>query len=64
MLVGEILSSLDDDFKLNFILQESIENKADWGSYGYPYSNTDLKDDGYDIGYSDRSISIFLTKRE
>lgn len=57
MLVGEIkkiLSSLDDDFKLNFILQESIENKADRGSYGYPYSNTDLKEDGYDIGYSDK----------
>lgn len=58
-----LFKTIPDNAEINFVLQTKV-SKEDLSKmkYPYPYSLDTLVYDGYDIGYSDNTLCILLSK--
>lgn len=62
----EILSKITEESDVIFVLQKEIpKDRLKNSAYPYPFDLVDLQYAGYDVGYSDKIITIYVeeTKR-
>ena len=61
----QILSTVNDDFDVNIAVQKRISDiDLSKMSYPYPFEFEDCSINGYDIGHSDKTISLFVEIHE
>lgn len=61
----EILRTVPDDVDLDFELQTKVpEEQLKKMSYSFPYNYRRLMISGYDCGYSDRVLKLFVEEAQ
>lgn len=59
----EILSKIPEEADISFVLQKEIpKDRLKNSAYPYPFDLVDLQYVGYDVGYSDKIITIYVEK--
>lgn len=59
----EILSKIPEEADISFVLQKEIpKDRLKNSAYPYPFDLVDLQYAGYDVGYSDKIITIYVEK--
>lgn len=57
----EILSKIPEESDVSFVLQKEIpKDRLKNSAYPYPFDLADLQYAGYDVGYSDKIITIYV----